>query len=113
MAKNVLVISMELDSGRVLSASIDGRAVARERYRRSAARWRLDFSAPPDSGFTLGLVLDPAERPRLGVTAHSAGLAAWPVSLIPRPPDVVSLQSGDMSVIRTSVALELPARRRR
>jgi len=47
------------------------------------------------------------------VTARVAGLVAWPVSLAPRPLDVVPIQTGDMSVVRTNASLDLPVRRRR
>jgi hypothetical protein len=106
-----LSMGLELDSSRVLAASVDGRAMDRSRYRRPSSRWRMDFIAPPDSGFTLSLTLEKGARPRLGVAARLEGLIAWPVTLPIRPPEVIGFQNGDISVVRTSVALEMPPRR--
>jgi hypothetical protein len=108
-----LSMGLDLDTTRVLAATVDGRSIDRERYRRRPTRWALEFIAPPDSGFTLSLTMPADARPILGVTARRAGLVAWPLTLVPRPPGVIPIQSGDMSVVHTRARLEIPPRRRR
>ncbi|MEK7401349.1 MAG: hypothetical protein AABZ80_03205, partial [Gemmatimonadota bacterium] len=73
-SRNTLGIRLELDSANVQAATVDGRSVGRDRYRRAPTRWTLDFVAPPDSGFTLGLTMDAGGRATLGVSARVAGL---------------------------------------
>ena len=49
----------------------------------------------------------------VNLVGRVAGLVAWPISVTPRPPGVVAIQSGDMSVVHTRAALEMPVKRRR
>jgi hypothetical protein len=112
--RNVLGVRMDLDGARVVSTSVDGRAVSTERYRRTPTRWTLDFIAPRDSGFTIELRLADATRPVLNLQSRVSGLVAWPVGPMPnRPKQILPIQSGDVSVVYNSVPLERVTPRRR
>ncbi len=112
--RNTLGVRMDLDGGRVTAASVDGRAISTERYRRSSARWTLDFVAPPDSGFVLALRIADADRPVLNLASRTAGLVAWPVGPMPtRPAQILPIQSGDITVVYSRALLERPTSRRR
>ena len=99
-------IGLQMDSGQVIAASVDGRGIDASRYRSRQARWGLDFIAPPDSGFVLLLTLKPAPRSALGLLARIPGLPALAgVQLPSRPTGVLTVQSGDISVIYKRIGL--------
>ncbi|MCC7133806.1 MAG: M28 family peptidase [Gemmatimonadales bacterium] len=91
----------------VLATVIDGRPVDPSQFRHQAPTWSTTYSAPPDSGFSLGIVVPPTARPVLEVTAQSPGLPALPgVTIPPRPARVLPSQTGDLSVVYRRVALD-------
>jgi len=97
-------ISMRAERGRVLAATIDGRAIDTTRYRNRQAQWRLDYSAPPDSGVMLGMSLPAGGALTLELIALAPGLpSALPGPLPPRPADVVTSQSGDVTIVRRAM----------
>jgi hypothetical protein len=93
-------IGLQMDTGSVISAAVNGRPIDASRYRNRPARWGIDFVAPPDSGFTLALTIPAGAPAQLGVTARIPGLPPLPgVVLPPRPAGVLSIQSGDMTIV--------------
>jgi hypothetical protein len=97
--------TMQATNGtRVLRASIDGRAIETGRYRRDVRPWRLDYSAPPDSGITLGLTVPAATSVSLDVLGRSPGVPAITgVTLPTRTADVVTAQTGDVTVVHRTL----------
>jgi hypothetical protein len=97
-------IAMAADAGVVLDAAVDGRRVERGRYRRSTPRWVLEYVDPPPDGFTLMLLLGPAPNPALALTARRAGLPTVSgISFPTRPPGILPIQDGDMTVVHKTV----------
>lgn len=91
----------------VLDAAVDGLRIDTSRYRRRPAAWRLDYSAPPDSGVTLALTLPAGGSVSLDLTARAAGLPALTgVRLPARSPGVVTSQTGDVTVAHQVVHFE-------
>jgi hypothetical protein len=89
----------------VLKAEVDGRPIATSRYRAKPASWRLDYSAPPDSGFTVALDLARGEM-TIDLVARSAGLPQLNgVRLPARADDVVTAQRGDYTAVHRTVRL--------
>ena len=102
-------ITMQANDTRVLRASIDGREIDPLRYRGGVRSWRLTYSAPPPTGITLGLVVPTGSGVSLELTTRSPGvppLATLQVPpLPPRPPDVVTIQTGDVTVVHWVVRI--------
>ena len=97
-------ITMQVNETEVLGASIDGRPINTSRYRARVRPWRLAYSAPPDSGFTLLLAVFPGTSLSLDLLARSPGLPALDsLRLSPRPPDVVTIQTGDVTLAHRTV----------
>ncbi len=91
----------------VTTARIDGREVDPSRFRYRAPSWATSYSAPPDSGFTLGIVVPAEARPVLELFAQSAGIPTLPgVSIPPRPARVLPSQTGDLSVVHRQIVLD-------
>jgi hypothetical protein len=67
-------VSLRANATRVLDATVDGRAITTTRYRGTPAVWSLAYSAPPDSGFALGLTVPAGSVPSLDITTRSRGL---------------------------------------
>ena len=87
----------------VLKAEVDGRPIDTSRYRAKPTGWRLDYSAPPDSGFTLTLDL-PLGELSFDVVARSAGLPQLNgVRLPARADDVVTAQRGDYTAVHRTI----------
>ena len=85
---------------------VDGRRVARDRYRRPPAALSLPFTAPPDSGFVAVLELPRDSAAVLQLAAVAPGLPAMPgVTVPPRPAGVVPVQNGDVTVRYRRVTL--------
>ena len=98
-------IALSLDTV-VISASVDGRRIDRSGYRRSQVRWSIEFFAPPDSGFTLGLTLPAGAAASLNMVSRFPGFPRIPgVSVPARPPGVLAIQSGDVTLVHRTVAL--------
>ena len=97
-------ISMQATGTPVLRSSIDGRAIDATRYRGGVRSWRLEYAAPPDSGITLGLTVAAGARVALDVLARSPGVPAITgVQLPTRTADVVTAQTGDVTVVHRTV----------
>jgi hypothetical protein len=93
-------IGVQMDTGSVIRATVNGSPIDGSRYRGRAARWGIDFVAPPDSGFTLALTVPEGAPAQLGVTARIPALPPLPgVTLPVRPVGVLSIQSGDMTIV--------------
>jgi hypothetical protein len=96
-------ISIRANAPLVLRATVDGRPIDTSRYRAKPVSWRLEYSAPPDSGFTLALDLAPGEL-TLDLVARSAGLPQLNgVRLPARADDVVTAQRGDFTAVHRTV----------
>ena len=100
-------ITLQATGAHVVRASVDGRPIDTSRYRSPVRQWRLAYSAPADSGVTLALTLD-APRPfTLELTALAAGLPALAGIQPPqRPPNVVTVHTGDATLIRRSIRFD-------
>lgn len=100
------VIGMRANDTRVLRAAIDGRSIDTSRHRGGASTWRLDYTAPPDSGATLALWVPAGTPVSLELLARTSGVPSFPEVPIPsRRPDVVTIHSGDITVIRRRVVI--------
>ena len=100
------VISMRGNDMKVLGSSVDGRNIATARYRGGVRQWSLDYSGPPDSGVTIGLTIPAGAVAALDISARSRGLPALEGVTFPaRRPDVVTAQTGDVTVVRRSVRI--------
>lgn len=100
-------IVMSAEPGVVVDAAVDGRRVERARYRRPSQRWTLQYVAPPDSGFTIQLMLGPTARPTLSLQSRRSGIPAIPGARLPvRPEGVLRIQDGDMTVVHTTLHLD-------
>jgi hypothetical protein len=101
-------IALAAEPGVVLDAAVDGRRVERARYRRSTQRWVLEFIDPPESGFTLMLILGPAKDPALSLEARRGGLPRLQGRVLPvRPPGILPIQEGDMTIVHKTLPLGL------
>lgn len=99
-------IAMGLESGTITSADVDGRRVRTDRYRRAPQQWTLEYSAPADDGFTLAITSAAATPLVLGLLSRHDGIPALPSTEIPqRPPGIIAVQSGDMSLVYRRVRL--------
>jgi hypothetical protein len=97
-------VSLRVSGVSVAEAEVDGRRIDTSRYRTKPTAWRLDYSAPRDSGFTVALVLMPGGTPTFDIIARSAGLPRLNgVRLPARPDDVVTAQRGDFTAVHRTV----------
>jgi hypothetical protein len=97
-------ISLRANGTRVLRSSIDGRAIDTARYRGVVRFWRLEYSAPPDSGIVLALTVPAGSSVSLDVLARSRGVPSVPgVQLPTRSADVVTAQTGDVTVVHKTL----------
>jgi hypothetical protein len=88
------------------AVSVDGRMLDTARYRSVPRALSVPFTAPPDSGFVLEFELPRDSTAELHLTATASGLPAVPGLRIPsRPPDVVQVQNGDVTVWYRKVRL--------
>jgi len=92
----------------VLRASIDGRPIDTSRYRRGiASGWSLTYSAPPPAGIKLGLTVPAGSRVSLDLLTRAPGVPALETlhlpPLPPRLPDVVTVQTGDVTLVHRTV----------
>jgi hypothetical protein len=100
-------ISVRANETRVLRAAVDGRDIDTSRYRGGARSWALTYSAPPDSGFALVLTVPARSGVSLDVTARSRGLPRLDGIAFPqRPADVVTVQTGDVTIIHRTIRLD-------
>jgi hypothetical protein len=93
-------LGMRVTDAPVISAAIDGRAIDTTRYRLHTREWTLWYWAPSDSGALLSLIVPAGSTPKLEILAYSLGIPTLPgITILPRPPDVVPVQSGDVTIV--------------
>jgi hypothetical protein len=91
---------------RVIRASVDGRSIDPSRYRIRTRGWRLTYNGPPTDGFVLALTVPAGAALSLDVTSRLRGLpSATGVKLPPRPPDVVTIHTGDVTLLHQAVRI--------
>jgi hypothetical protein len=100
-------VALQADSGtRVARASVDGRSIDPSRYRIRTRGWRLTYNAPPADGFVLALTVPAGAPLSLDVTSRTRGLPPLTgVKLPPRPPDVVTIHTGDVTLVHQTVKI--------
>ena len=101
------VLALRANGAPVVRASVDGRPIDTSRYRSPVRQWRLDYSAPPDSGFTLALSVATPGSFALELSAHTPGLPPVAgVRLPERPPSVVTVHTGDATIVHRSIRFD-------
>jgi hypothetical protein len=91
---------MRATGARVLTASIDDRVIDTTRFRYRAPFWTMRYWAVPDSGAIVGLSIPVGAKIDFEVVSRVPGIPTIPgVTLPPRPPYVVPIQDGDVSVV--------------
>ena len=99
-------LGMRVTDAPVISAAIDGRAIDTTRYRLHTREWTLWYWAPSDSGALLSLIVPAGSTPKLEVLAYSLGIPTLPgVTILPRPANVVPVQSGDVTIVCRRVSI--------
>lgn len=103
----IRVVGLSADSGAVLAAWFDGRAVDTSGFRNPMrGRWHMEFHAPPDSGFTLALRLGTSDALALSVVSQLPGIPQVQGLEVPdRPPGVIPIQRGDFTVVHERVTI--------
>ena len=101
-------IEMRAPSTSVLRASIDGQPIDTTRYRRGiVSGWFLAYSAPPPAGIKLGLTVPAGSRVSLDLLTRAPGVPPFETlhvpPLPPRLPDVVTVQTGDVTLVHRTV----------
>ena len=81
--------------GPVLGAAVDGKPVSQSGYRVRQRQWNLQYVAPPDSGFVLGLRIPVGQANAVGFSTRASGIPALKVP--PRPEGIVQVQTGNMT----------------
>jgi hypothetical protein len=99
-------LGMRVTDALVISAAIDGRAINTTRYRLHTREWTLWYWAPSDSGALLSLIVPAGSTPKLEVLACSLGIPTLAgVTILPRPANVVPVQSGDVTIVCRRVSI--------
>jgi hypothetical protein len=99
-------LGMRVTDALVIGAAVDGRSIDAKRYRLRTPDWTLQYWAPSDSGAILSLRVPAASTPKLEIVARSPGIPALPgVTILPRPANVVPVQSGDLTLVRRCVSI--------
>ena len=99
-------IAMTTPGTNVIRSSVDGRPIDTSRYRGGVRPWQLDFTAPPDSGVRLVLTVASGAPLSIDLAARLRPLPPLPAVTIPaRAPDVVTVQTGDVTIVRRKVVL--------
>jgi hypothetical protein len=99
-------LEMRVTDAPVIAAAIDDRSIDTKRYRLRTPSWTLRYWAPSDSGAILSLSVPAVSTPKLEIVARSQGIPTLPgVKIIPRPANVVPVQSGDLTVVRRCVSI--------
>jgi hypothetical protein len=99
-------LGMRVTDAPVISAAIDGRAIDTTRYRLHTREWTLWYWAPSDSGALLSLMVPAGSTPKLEVLAYSLGIPTLAgVTILPRPANVVPVQSGDVTIVCRRVSI--------
>ena len=93
-------LMMRARGSKVLTSSIDGRAVDTTRYRLRARDWVMQYWAVPDTGAIVALTIPADGRIDFDLAARLPGIPALPGVKIPqRPAYVVPSQTGDVSIV--------------
>jgi hypothetical protein len=92
----------------VLRASIDGRPIDTSRYRRGSSNgWALQYSAPPPPGIRLEVTVPAGSRLSLDLLTRTPGVPSLESlhlpPLPPRLPDVVTVQTGDVTLVHRTL----------
>jgi hypothetical protein len=103
-ASGTQTITLRANETRVLASAVDGRAIDPTRYRGSVRLWNLTYTAPPDSGFTLALTVPAGGGVALDLVTRNGKVPALNgIAIANRPPDVVTAQTGDGTMIFRTV----------
>jgi hypothetical protein len=99
-APGTIDVVMRASGARILASSIDGRVVDTTRYRIRLPTWSMTYSAVPDSGTVVELVVAPGPELDFDIAARRSGLPDIRGVTIPaRPSYIVPAQNGDQSVL--------------
>jgi hypothetical protein len=99
-------LGMRVTDAPVIGAAVDGRSIDTKRYRLRTPDWTLRYWAPSDSGAILSLSVPAASTPKLEIVARSQGIPTLPgVTIVPRPANVVPVQSADLTLVRRCVSI--------
>jgi hypothetical protein len=91
---------MRASGAKVLSSTIDGRAVDTTRYRRRARDWLMQYWAVSDTGAIVALSIPAGSQIDFELAARRPGIPSVAgLTIPPRPPYVVPSQAGDASVV--------------
>ncbi|MCX6545295.1 MAG: M20/M25/M40 family metallo-hydrolase [Acidobacteria bacterium] len=96
-------LSIWLSGASVLEARVNGHdlGLGASPTQSRENTWTLDYGNAPAAGITLALMLKSTDRVSVSVLDRSMG---WPAiagqALTPRPADLVTIQSGDQTIIR-------------
>jgi hypothetical protein len=91
---------MRASGAKVLTSSIDGRAVDTTRYRSRARDWVMEYWAVPDTGAIVALSIPAGGHIDFELAARRPGIPSVPGVTIPRrPPYVVPSQTGDVNIV--------------
>ena len=105
-APGMPAISVAPSGTDVISATVDGKTVITEHYRRQERPWPLQLVAPPDSGFLLGLTVRPGTQPVIGLMSRTETIPPLEGFTIPqRAAGMVSIQFGDVTLAYRRVTL--------
>ena len=100
-------ITMRALRTRVVRASIDGRPIDTSRYRQAASEWSLGYSGPPPAGVKLGLTVPAGSAVSLDLLTRTPGVPPFETlhvpPLPPRLPDVVTVQTGDVTLVHRTL----------
>jgi peptidase M28-like protein len=101
-------IDMRALGASVHRASIDGVPIDTSRYRRGGSNgWALQYSAPPATGIRLALTVPAGSRLSLDLLTRTPGVPPLETlhlpPLAPRLPDVVTVQTGDITLVHRTV----------
>ncbi len=92
-------LSIRARGAKVISASIDGRAVDASRYRYHTRDWVMQYWAVPDSGAVIDLSIPARSHIELDVASRRPGIPQEIATTLPqRPSYVVPSQTGDVTI---------------
>jgi hypothetical protein len=103
-AAGTQTIAIRANDTRVLGSAVDGRIIDPSRYRTSVRLWNLTYTAPPDSGFTLALTVPTGSGAALDLITRNGEVPALDgITIVKRPADLVTAQTGDGTMILRTV----------
>jgi hypothetical protein len=106
-AEGTRAISLRADSGVVLAATIDGRAVITDGYRApQRGRFGIEYVAPPADGFEIVFFTRVGQPVDLAVVSYQPGIPRVPGVEVPtRPAGVIPIQRGDYTLVHQRVRI--------